>query len=90
MRLIIAQDDQLDELGVIVKNIRYRQQEIGQENDTQIKLIDDLTNEVDKTKTKLVVVDNKLKEYIKNSSTRCIWLVILLEIGILLTLGLIF
>jgi hypothetical protein len=84
--MIQDQDKHLDELGGIVKNIKYENENFGQEVGYQNKLLDKLGVDIDKTHNKMVKVDSKLKELIASTNQWCLWIIIIVEIIVLILL----
>ena len=80
------QDTHLDELGGIVKNIKYENENFNQEVTYQNKLLDKLGTDMDKTHNKMIKVDSKLKELIATSNQFCLWVIIFVEIAILIAI----
>ena len=74
----------MDELGGIVHNIKYENQNFNVEVNTQNKMLGKLGTDIDKTTEKMVKVDSKLKELIASSSQFCLWVVIFIEIAVLI------
>ena len=62
------QDKHLDEIGGIVKNIKYDGENMGQELKYQNNMLGKLGTDMDRTHNKMVKVDNKLKELIAKSN----------------------
>ncbi|CDW77210.1 syntaxin 8 [Stylonychia lemnae] len=84
--MIKNQDEHLDQIAGIVQNIKYENQNFGQEVTYQNKMLTDLNSQVDKTHQKMVKVDNKLKELIAKSNQWCLWVIIVVELVILILL----
>ena len=83
---ILKQNNQLEVVHGIITNIKYNEQNIGKEADTQNQLLDVLHNDVDGATANMILLDSKLKTLIANSSTCCLWLVIIMEILIVFLL----
>ena len=62
------QDKHLDEIGGIVKNIKYDNENFNEEITHQNKMLTKLGTDMDRTHNKMVKVDNKLKELIAKSN----------------------
>lgn len=77
------QDKHLDEIGGIVKNIKYDNENMGDELTYQNKLLGKLGTDMDRTHNKMVKVDSKLKELIANSNQCTLWIIIIIEIVLL-------
>lgn len=84
--LIRNQDEHLDQIAGIVQNIKYENQNFGQEVTYQNKMLTDLNTQVDRTHQKMVKVDNKLKELIAKSNQCCLWVIVIVEIVVLILL----
>lgn len=65
-----------------MKTIKHGQQVIGEENDVQMKLLDETEKEVEKTTAQIVLVDSKIKSLLQKSKTCCLWVVIIIELVI--------
>lgn len=87
--MLKEQDKHLDELGGIVKNIHYENENFGQEVGYQNKLLTKLGTDMDKTTNKMVKVDNRLKELVYSSKACCLWIIIIIEIIVLILVCLI-
>lgn len=74
------QDKHLDEIGGIVSNLRYENQNFNQEVTYQNKMLDKVNNDIDKNQAKMVKVDTRLKNLIKSSNQCCLWCIIISEI----------
>lgn len=58
----------MDEIGGIVKNIKYDNENFNEEITYQNKMLGKLGTDMDRTHNKMVKVDNKLKELIAKSN----------------------
>ena len=59
---------------------------IHEELQTDIKLLDELGQKVDKGETKLVKTQDKIKNYLEKTSNKCLFCTILAEIVVFLIL----
>lgn len=80
------QDNHLDEIGGIVSNLRYENQNFNQEVTHQNKMLEKINNDIDRNQAKMVKVDTRLKNLIKSSNQCCLWCVIISEIVVLVLL----
>lgn len=85
-QMLKDQDKHLDELGGIVSNIKYEGQNFDQEVTYQNKMLDRVNNDIDRNQAKMLKVDNRLKNLIKQSNQCCLWCIIITEIVILVLL----
>ncbi len=74
------QDQHLDQIGGIVSNLRYENQNFAQEVTYQNKMLDKVNDDIDRNQAKMVKVDTKLKNLIKQSNQCCLWCIIITEI----------
>ena len=84
------QDDQLDEIGNIVANLRYENQNFGEEATYQNKLLDGVNKDIDKNQIKLDKSNQKLAKLMKSTNDCCLWCIIITEIVILVLLFTVF
>ena len=82
--LVQNQDVHLDQLGGIISNIKYENQNFSTEVKQQNKMLDSLSVDMDDTHDKMLKVDTKLKNIVANTSTCKLWMVIIVEIIILM------
>ena len=83
-KMIDTQDVALDQLGGIIQNIKYENQNFNTEVTTQNKMLDSLSVDMDNTHDQMLKVDNKLKHIVANTSQCKLWLIIIAEIFVLL------
>jgi len=84
--MLKEQDQQLDEIGNIVSNISYENQNFAEEVTYQNKMLDGVNQAIDKNQDKMVKVDNRLKHLIKSSNYCCLWSIVVCEIVALVLL----
>lgn len=85
-RMLKDQDDKLDEVVGVVKVIRGENEDFKAENDLQIKMLTGLNQRVDKTQSKLVRVDERLKTMIAKQSKQFYYVVIAIEVAAIVLL----
>jgi uncharacterized protein Yka (UPF0111/DUF47 family) len=66
--IIKSQDETLDRIGNVVKNIKVNSNTINGELNTQIIKLNDTEFEIDKTSSRLERVNKKVRLIIKNSN----------------------
>ena len=59
--LVRNQDEQLDQLGGVIQNIKYENQNFKTEVTLQNKMLDSLQVDMDDSHEKMLKLDNKLK-----------------------------
>ena len=74
------QDEELDDLGEVVKRLNVVAGTIGEELDSQGKLLEELDQDVDGVQNRLAAAQRKLTQVIKKSGMRG-------QIGIIVCLG---
>ena len=80
------QDNQLDEIGNIVANLRYENQNFGEEVTYQNKLLEGVTKDIDKNQIKLDKGNQRLAKLMKQTNDCCLWCIIITEIVVLVLL----
>jgi len=66
-----------------VKTMKYGQQAIGEETDLHVKLLEQTDKEVERTTAHMIVVDNKLKSFLKKSNMCCLWVIIVTQLVVI-------
>ena len=79
-KMLKDQDQHLDEIGGIVSNLRYENQNFNKEVTYQNKMLDKVNDDIDRNQLKMVKVDGKLKNLISQSNQCCLWCIIITEI----------
>ena len=82
-KLVKNQDTHLDQLGGIIQNIKHENQNFSTEVNQQNKMLDSLQLDMDDTHSKMLKVDNKLKNIVANTSQTKMWCIIIIEIILL-------
>ena len=79
-QMLRNQDNDLDEVGGIVKVIKIENENFGHEVNLQTKMLTGLNQRVDKTTSKLQRVDDRLKSMVNKRSTMFYYGIIAVEI----------
>ena len=82
--LVSGQDEHLDVLGGIISNIKLENQNFSVEVNQQNKMLDSLQVDMDDAHTKMLKVDNKLKNIVASTSSCKLWMIIIIEILVLM------
>ena len=80
------QDQHLDEIKVITGQIRYEAQNFNEEATDQVRMLDTLNKNMEKTEQKLDKANHRLDKFIRNSNQYCLWCIIITEIVVLVLL----